>query len=261
MCFDYNQHAAPHHSIFIYCHAMNPMKSLSTSHWTQLISKLLTYQHQNSEYGSTWKIIGMEPYFITWSIYHQYPLRSSTNRWSTVTDPLTHVCLWWVNRKNCSVWTLFSHAGVYVTAIGWPIPAWLGVFCCYFFWCQPARLVCQPWQSGFTWYTIVDDNVEAAPIYRCDSKAGQPIVRPHENHDLDMELETTQTESWQKQQIQSRAVPASGSLDTTKIREHHNNIWPVVRPRFGPVATSLNSFDELTLKGNSCFTHHHVYHS
>ena len=66
-------------------------------------------------------------------------------------------------------------------------------------------------------YTIVDDNVEESPIYRCDSKAGQPIVGPYKNHDLHIEWEPTQTESQQKQQILSRAVPASGSLDTTKI--------------------------------------------
>ena len=41
-----------------------------------------------------------------------------------------------------SVWTLFSYAGVYIMAIGSLIPADLGIFCCYFFWCQPARLVC-----------------------------------------------------------------------------------------------------------------------
>ena len=41
-----------------------------------------------------------------------------------------------------SIWTLFSHTEVYVTAIGLLIPAGLGIFCCYFFWCQPARLVC-----------------------------------------------------------------------------------------------------------------------
>ena len=41
-----------------------------------------------------------------------------------------------------SIWTLFSHTGMYVTAIGSLIPAGLGVFCCYFFWCWPARLVC-----------------------------------------------------------------------------------------------------------------------
>ena len=40
-----------------------------------------------------------------------------------------------------SIWTLFLHTGMYVTAIGLLIPAGLGLFCCYFFWCQPARLV------------------------------------------------------------------------------------------------------------------------
>ena len=67
-------------------------------------------------------------------------------------------------------------------------------------------------------YIIVDDNIEAAPIYRCDGKAGQPIVRPWENHDLNMEWEPTWMESQQKQQIQSKAVPTSESLDTTKIQ-------------------------------------------
>ena len=40
-----------------------------------------------------------------------------------------------------SIWTLFSHIGIYITAIGSLIPADLGIFCCYFFWCPPARLV------------------------------------------------------------------------------------------------------------------------
>ena len=47
-----------------------------------------------------------------------------------------------------SIWTLFSHTGVYVMAVGLLIPAGLGIFCCYFFWCQPARLACQPLQPG-----------------------------------------------------------------------------------------------------------------
>ena len=34
-----------------------------------------------------------------------------------------------------SIWTLFSHTGIYVTAIGLLIPAGLGIFCCYFVWC------------------------------------------------------------------------------------------------------------------------------
>ena len=63
-----------------------------------------------------------------------------------------------------SIWTLFSCTGVYVMAIGLLIPAGLGIFCCYFFWCQPL-------QPGTMQYTIVDDDVEAAPIYRCDGRA------------------------------------------------------------------------------------------
>ena len=34
-----------------------------------------------------------------------------------------------------SIWMLFSHTGIYVTAIRSLTPAGLGIFCCYFFWC------------------------------------------------------------------------------------------------------------------------------
>ena len=114
--------------------------------------------------------------------------------------------------------TLFSHTGVYVTATGSLIPAGLGILWCYFFWCQPARLVCQPLTPGTKQYTFVDDDVEAAPIYRCDGKASQPI-RPHKNLDLHMEHIATWIESRCKQQMQLLVVPAQGSLaNTTKIQ-------------------------------------------
>ena len=48
-----------------------------------------------------------------------------------------------------SIWTLFSHTGAYVMAIRLLIPAGLGICCCYFFLCQPARLVHQPLQPGY----------------------------------------------------------------------------------------------------------------
>ena len=76
-----------------------------------------------------------------------------------------------------SIWTLFSHPGIYVSAIGSLIPVGLGLFCCNFFWCWPARLVHQPLQPGNMQYTIVDDNVEVAPTYRCNGKESQP-TRP-----------------------------------------------------------------------------------
>ena len=106
-----------------------------------------------------------------------------------------------------SIWTLFSHPGIYVTAIGLLIPVGLGLFCCYFFWCQPARLVHQPLQPGNMQYTIVDDDVEVAPIYRCNGKEPQP-TRPHENHGLAIEHLPTWPESQCKQQSKSLVVPA-----------------------------------------------------
>ena len=67
-------------------------------------------------------------------------------------------------------------------------------------------------------YTFVDDDLEAAPIYRCDGKASQP-ARPHENHGLHMEHIPTGTDSRCKQQMQSLVVPAQGSLaNTSKIQ-------------------------------------------
>ena len=54
--------------------------------------------------------------------------------------------------------------------------------------------MCQPLPPGTMQYTIVDDDVEAAPIYRCNSKAQQP-TRPHENDGMHMEHIPTWTES------------------------------------------------------------------
>ena len=111
-----------------------------------------------------------------------------------------------------SIWTLFSHTRMYFTAIGLLIPARLGLFCCYFFWCWPARLAHQPLQSGNMQYKIVDDAVEVAPIYRCDGKV-LPPTRPHENHSLAIEHLPTWTESQCKQQSKSLVVPVHGSLE------------------------------------------------
>ena len=67
-------------------------------------------------------------------------------------------------------------------------------------------------------YTIVDDYVEVAPIYRCDGKDPQP-TRPHENHSLAMEHLPTWPESQCKQQSKSLVVPVQGSLEkSSKIQ-------------------------------------------
>ena len=90
------------------------------------------------------------------------------------------------SKDTTTLWNLFTHPGIYVSALGLLIPVGIGLFCCYFFWCRPARLACQPLKSGNTLYTIVDDNVEEASIYRCEGKAPKP-TRPCKNHGLAIE--------------------------------------------------------------------------
>ena len=81
-------------------------------------------------------------------------------------------------------------------------------------------------------YTIVDDDdVEAAPIYRCNGKFSQPM-RPCENHGLCIECIPTCTESCCKQQMQSLVVAAQGSLVNTGNTEMH--VTSVVRLRISP---------------------------
>ena len=41
-----------------------------------------------------------------------------------------------------TLWNLFTHPGIYISALGSLLPVGIGLFCCYFFWCQPARLAC-----------------------------------------------------------------------------------------------------------------------
>ena len=67
-------------------------------------------------------------------------------------------------------------------------------------------------------YTIVDDAVEVAPIYRHDGKV-LPPTRPYENHGLAIEHLPTQRESRCKQQSRSLVVPVHGSLEkSSKIQ-------------------------------------------
>ena len=62
-------------------------------------------------------------------------------------------------------------------------------------------------------YTIVDD-VEVAPIYRCNDKA-LPPTRSCENHGLAIAHLPTWTESQCKQQSKSLVAPVHGSLENS----------------------------------------------
>ena len=147
---------------------------------------------------------------------------------------------------TASIWTLFSHTGGYVMAIRLLIPAGLWIFCCYFFWCRPARLACWPLQPDTIQYTIVDDDVEAASIYRCGGKAQQP-TRSHKNHGLHMEHIPTWTGSQYKQQTQSLVVPAQGNYFQNPGNTEMY-IISVVRLRITPYAVPYGLFDWCSIK-------------
>ena len=61
-------------------------------------------------------------------------------------------------------------------------------------------------------YTIVDDDVEVAPIHRCNGKV-LPPTRPCKSHGLAIEHLPTWTESHCKQQLKSLVVPVHRSLE------------------------------------------------
>ena len=150
------------------------------------------------------------------------------------------------------IWTLFSHTGVYVMAIGSLIPAGLGDILLLFL----LMLTCQSsLQPGTMQYTIVDDDVEAAPIYRCNGRAKHP-TRPCKNHDLHIGQVPTWTESWQQQQMQSLVVPACRSLESTSKNPGNAEMYiiSVVRLRIRPDITTPAWIDWCTLNNNSCFT-------
>ena len=111
-----------------------------------------------------------------------------------------------------SIWTLFSHTGMYVTAIGSLIPAGLGLLFCYFFCCWPSRLANWPLQPGNMQHTIVDDDVEVTPTYRHNGRDPQP-TRLCDNHGLAIQHLPTWPESQCKQQLKSLVVPVQGSLE------------------------------------------------
>ena len=59
--------------------------------------------------------------------------------------------------------------------------------------------------------TIMDDDVEAAPIYRCRGKVEKPI-RPCMNHDLHIDQEAERPESHCKQPTLAEGVCVTGPL-------------------------------------------------
>ena len=145
---------------------------------------------------------------------------------------------------KASIWTLFSHTGIYVMAIGVLMHAELGIFCCYFFWCQPARLVCQPLWTGSMWHTIVDDDVEAAPTSDVKARLDSYSKTSWESWPC-MKWEPTWMESciW----IIGIQNSKSGNVIST---------YGLLSDLGLDQCSIHKQFERFALKDNSCFTQH-----
>ena len=135
--------------------------------------------------------------------------------------------------------TTFSHTRIYITAIWLLIPTGLGIFCCYFFWCWPAILVHWNFQSGSLQHTIVDDDVEASPIYRSDSMAGQPVIKDLVRIKTCVWNGNLHRRRWSNKYHQKQFLNSDHWIQNPKSREYNEHTWFVVRLRIGPVTASL----------------------
>ena len=103
----------------------------------------------NTAYLNTMNISSSE--FQVWQHLEDHWNKAQMNKLADVpTVPFAHLYKHMINNNGptllfnlaaesiddtASIWTLFSHAGIYITAVGSLIPTGLGIFCCYFFWC------------------------------------------------------------------------------------------------------------------------------
>ena len=81
---------------------------------------------------------------------------------------------------------LLIHPGTYIGTIGMIVAICVGAYCFKRSLFRPATLRYWPYSPVSLKHAIVDDEVEAVPIYRGGGTVDKP-VRPHKNHDLHME--------------------------------------------------------------------------
>ena len=84
----------------------------------------------------------------------------------------------------------------------------------------------------------MDDDVEVAPIYRCDGKV-LPPTRPSENHGLAIEHLHTWMESQCKQQSKSLVVPVHGIIG--KFIQNPENTDTSTRLSLAPCTTTTTT--------------------
>ena len=108
-------------------------------------------------------------------------------------------------------WKLLTHPVTYIGTIGMVFIACMGVYCLKRFWCRHAIPKMSTLLPSLIMTCYCKCWCRDTPIDRGGGMVEKPI-RPHENHDLQIECETTRPESHCKQPALSKAVPSARLL-------------------------------------------------
>ena len=111
------------------------------------------------------------------------------------------------------IWTILMPPGIYIGNSGMTFTVCIGAYYFKRFWIRPATPRQWPYSPVSSWHVIVDDDVEVAPIYRCEDMVEEPR-RPNKNHDLHIEPEDTRPEGDCKQPALAKGVSIARSLAT-----------------------------------------------
>ena len=89
------------------------------------------WQHLGNNHSDTQlQHLATIPSILVHKVY-QHLLNSTLQLMPFITKP---------SEDTDTLWHLFTHPGIYISALGSLILVGIGLFCCYFFWSQPARL-------------------------------------------------------------------------------------------------------------------------
>ena len=90
------------------------------------------------------------------------------------------------DEESFLTWKLLTHPGTYVRTIHMILAICIGIYSFKRFWFRPATQRHRPFSPVSLQHAIVDDDVEAAPIYRSKGTVRKPL-RPCKNHVLHIE--------------------------------------------------------------------------
>ena len=160
------------------------------------------------------------------------------------------------------IWTILMYPGTYMGTIGMIFAVCIGVYCFKRFWFRPATPKHRPYSPVSLWHAIVDDDVEAAPIYRSRGTVDRTQKTLQESWPAHWMRGYKARESCCKQLSLLKGVPITRSLaPKPKILGKCNKCtWLIVRLRIWPVHDSYFLIEEQWICNSPLIPQHWIGH-